>query len=722
MTTASKKITEYHKSLYREREREKETLETSVSHKYTNRLIDETSPYLLQHAHNPVDWYPWSDEAFERAARDDKPVFLSIGYSTCHWCHVMENESFTDARIAEILNKHFISVKVDREQRPDVDDVYMSAVQAMTGGGGWPLSVFLTPDGRPFYGGTYFPPKSSFGRPAFEQVLLTIADAWKNNRAGLINSATKMVEVLNELGRRQGTETLSYDILKETKSYLRNIFDAVYGGFGNAPKFPQPCYITLLLNYWNKTGDEQALDMVKTTLDAMAKGGIYDHLGGGFHRYSTDSQWFLPHFEKMLYDQALLSVCYIQAYQVTGEKSYAVTAGDTLDYILRDMTDSEGGFYSAQDADSEGKEGLFYLWEQGDIKKLFGSEKAEIFNEYYGITTAGNFEDKKNILSVKTTVDELAKKFEKDRKEIEKILTEGRSILLEHRYKRIRPRLDDKILTGWNGLMISSLAYAGAALGEEKYILAAEKASQFILNNLQQNGRLMRYYRDGKTIGTGFLDDYAFMITGLMDLYEVTLNARRLAEAIELAHQMIALFGDEDTGAFYLTGRDAGQLIVRTKPSYDGALPCGNSAAALALLKLGKLTMNERFANRAEQLLNAFSGQLKQSPVSLTAMLRAVDFWLGPTREIVVAGDRSRTDTKKMLKLIHSNFLPNTVTLLHDTGKAGEEIVPFTKNLTMIDDKATAYVCENFVCKQPVNDLGAFEILLSGRNDIRKDN
>jgi uncharacterized protein YyaL (SSP411 family) len=699
-------------------------LETTAIHKYTNRLIDETSPYLLQHAHNPVDWFAWSDEAFEIAAKQDKPVFLSIGYSTCHWCHVMENESFTDIRIAEILNEHFISVKVDREQRPDVDDVYMSAVQAMTGTGGWPLSVFLTPDGKPFYGGTYFPPKNSFGRPAFEQVLLAVAESWEKNRRELMESAAKISEVLEKLDSRKDTEALTGDILKDTKSYLQNIFDDTCGGFGNAPKFPQPSNISFLLNYRYKTGDEQALGMVKTTLDAMAKGGIYDHLGGGFHRYSTDMHWFVPHFEKMLYDQALLIACFVQAYQVTGEQHFAVTAKETLDYILRDMTDSEGGFYSAQDADSEGKEGLFYLWEQGEIEKLLGIKKAEIFNEYYGVTAGGNYEDKKNILSIKKTIDELATKFEKDCKEIKETLAEGRSILLEHRYKRIRPHLDDKIITGWNGLMISSLAYAGAALGEEKYIIAAEKASQFILNNLRQNGRLMRYYRDGKATGLGFLDDYAFMILGLLDLYEVTFDARRLAEAEDLARQTIALFGDEDNRAFYLTGRDAEQLIIRTIPSYDGALPSGNSAAALALLKLGKLTMDEQFTNRADKLLGAFSGQLRQSPASLTFMLSAVDFWLGPVQEVVVAGNPDLNDTKKMLKLIQSKFLPNTVILLHNTGKAGgkiEKMIPFIKNLTMIDGKATAYVCRNFVCRRPVNDLGALEVLLSGLNNNRKN-
>ncbi len=701
---------------------EKETLATLSSHKNTNRLINETSPYLLQHAHNPVDWFGWSKEAFEKAREQDKPVFVSIGYSTCHWCHVMEKESFSDEHIAEIMNKHFISIKVDREQRPDVDDVYMSAVQAMTGSGGWPLSVFLTPDGKPFYGGTYFPPKSSFGRPSFEQVLLTIADAWENKRAELVESAGKMSEALKELTRQRGNATLSDDVINEAKSHLQAIFDSTYGGFGDAPKFPQPSNLSMLLNYWHRTDDKQALDMVKFTLDAMAKGGIYDHLGGGFHRYSTDSHWLTPHFEKMLYDQALLSKVYIQAYQVTGEQNYAGIAQETFDYILRDMTDPKGGFYSAEDADSEGKEGLFYIWELSEIEKVLGVEKAKIFNDYYGVTGSGNFEDNKSILNINKTVQELARQFKKTPGDISDILTNGRSRLLEYRSKRIRPYRDDKIITGWNGLMISSFAYGGAALGELKYISAAEKAAKFVLKNLRENGRLMRYYRDGKAVGLGYLDDYAFMIMSLLDLYEATFDAQWLVEAIDLAQQMISLFGDEKGGAFYLTGQDAERLIVRTIPTYDGAIPSGNSIAAIALMKLGRLTMNDRFSDQAEQLLNAFSELLRQSPVSLTAMLTALDFQLGPTQEIIVTADRNQADTMKMLKLVHSKFLPNAVILLHETGQAGkaiEEIVPFIKEQVAIDGKATAYVCKNYVCEQPVNDMGALEKLLLNTKTIK---
>ncbi len=698
---------------------EKETLTASVLHKNTNRLIDEMSPYLLQHAHNPVDWYPWSKEAFEIAKKQDKPIFLSIGYSTCHWCHVMERESFTNERIAKIMNEHFVNIKVDREQRPDVDDVYMSAVQMMTGSGGWPLSVFMTPDGRPFYGGTYFPPGDMFGRPGFERVLLAIADAWQNKRAELLESAGKISAALKNLSEQTGQEALSPDILKEAYSYLESIFDSTYGGFGGAPKFPQPSNLSMLLGYWRQARDDKALAMVEATLDAMAKGGIYDHLGGGFHRYSTDARWLVPHFEKMLYDQALLSRSYIQAYQVTRKKHYAKVTREIFDYVLRDMTDPKGGFYSAEDADSEGKEGLFYIWEVKEIKEVLGTEKAKIFNEFYNVTGSGNFEDGKSILNITKSVEELAKQFKQDRKVIESILQEWRLQLLEHRSKRVRPHRDDKIIVSWNGLMISSMAYGGAVLQEAKYVSAAEKAAEFILENLQKNGRLGRYYRASKVVEPGFLDDYAFMIIALLDLYEATFDARWLVEAGELAEQMIELFGDESSGGFYLMGEGAEHLIVRSKPGYDGAVPSGNSVAALVLLKLGRLTMNQRYIDRAKQVLDAFSRRIQQSPASLSAMLIALDFWIGPTQEIVIAGDRRRQDTKEMLRLIHGKFLPNTVILFHETGQAGEAIekmVPFLKGQTAIDDKVTVYVCKNYVCKQPVNEVDALETLLLNGN------
>lgn len=694
---------------------DKEMSTASLSHKNANRLINEASPYLLQHAHNPVDWYPWSDEAFKASKKQDKPVFLSIGYSTCHWCHVMERESFTDADTAAILNKHFISIKVDREERPDVDAIYMNAVQAMTGSGGWPLSVFLTPEGKPFYGGTYFPPNDVYGRPSFKRILLTIADAWENRREQLLESADKVGEILTSLGKQYGQSSLSPKLLDTAKSHLENIFDNTHGGFGSAPKFPQPSNLSMLLRYWHRTGDTKALAMVTKTLDAMANGGIYDHIGGGFHRYSTDSQWIVPHFEKMLYDQALISKVYVEAFQITKDEKYASVTKEIFDYVLRDMTDSKGGFYSAEDADSQGKEGAFYVWKPKEIEKILGTSEAQIFNEYYSVTDSGNFERNKSILNVTNSIEALTIQFGKERSEVENILSQGRTKLLAYRSKRPRPHRDDKIITGWNGLMISSLAQGGVVLYEPKYVDAAEKATDFVLSTLRTDARLRRYYRNGKAVEQGVLDDYAFMTMGLLDLYEATFNTKWLIEAKKLTNEMMELFGDGKGGGFYLTGKDSERLIMRSLPAYDGAIPSGNSIAALALLKLGHFTMEQRFPERAQHLLETFSSRLEQSPMSLSAMLTAVDFWNGPIQEIVIAGDRRQAETKEMLNLIRSKFLPNSIVLFHEGDRADStiyEIVPFIKNQTGINGRATAYVCRNYVCKQPVNDIDALDELL----------
>jgi len=671
----------------------------------TNRLINETSPYLLQHAHNPVDWYPWSKKAFEAAKRENKPVFLSIGYSACHWCHVMERESFSDRHIAKILNEHFISIKVDREERPDIDEVYMNAVQAMTGSGGWPLSVFLTPQGKPFYGGTYFPPKDLHGLAGFNRILITIAQMWENSRTKVIDSAGQISEALTGLSQQTRSETLSLEILSNANYQLKNIFDGTNGGFGSAPKFPQPGALSMLLGYWHRTKDPESLEMVEAMLAAMAKGGMYDQLGGGFHRYSTDAQWLVPHFEKMLYDQALLSRVYIQAFQATGKETYAKIAGEIFDYVLRDMTDAGGGFYSAEDADSEGKEGAFYVWQKQEIQNILGPKNAEIFNEYCGITDKGNFEDGKNILHIANSVEALAKKFQEKPENIESILMDARSVLLEHRAKRPRPGKDDKIITGWNGLMISSLAFGGAVLNEQKFIEAGKKCADFLLNTLLDKGRLMRYYRSGKVTSLAVLDDYAFLIMGLIDLYQATFEAKWLAEAKKLTEQMIELFDDE-SGGFYLTGKDAERLFLRSRPMYDSGIPGGNSIAALVLLKLGRLTMERRFAERAKLLLDSYSGQMTKAPTSITFMLTALDFWLGPAQEIVIAGDLSREDSKEMLKLIRNTFLPNSVILFHQTPDSGiEQIVPHIRQQTAINGKASVYICNNYVCSRPVTGI-----------------
>ncbi len=660
--------------------------------KHTNKLIETDSPYLLQHAHNPVDWFPWSDEAFEKAKREDKPIFLSIGYSTCHWCHVMERESFENEQIAALLNEHFVSIKVDRESRPDIDAIYMNAVMAMTGSGGWPLSVFLTSESKPFFGGTYFPPRSGLGRPGFDRVLLAIADAWKNRRQELLDSAGRLSDLLKEGIAPVSKETPSEQVLDDAYNNFRESFDPADGGFGNAPKFPQPTALGFLLRYWYRIKEKDALEMVEKTLTAMAKGGIYDHIGGGFHRYSTDAQWLVPHFEKMLYDQALLSRVYIEAYQITKNQSYAQTAREIFDYVLRDMISPEGGFYSAEDADSEGKEGAFYVWDTNEIEAVLGKEQAEVFNAYYGVTHDGNFEEGKTILNIQGTTAP------------EKIAKEA---IFQARQKRIRPGRDDKVITAWNGLMISALAYGGAVLDEQKYISAAERCADFILSKLRKNGRLMRYYRNGSVSQKAFLDDYAYLAVGLLDLYEATFDAKWLNEAIRLAEQIIELFTDTENGAFFLTGKDAEILISRTKPATDEVIPSANSIAAFVLLKLGLLTNNEQFTKQGEMVFEAFSQQLKQYPQYCSSMLSSISFQLGPNKEIVITGNPEALDTKEMLNVIRSRFLPNAVVLLHQSGDAGkpiEVLMPFIKNQSPFDGKATAYICENYSCKQPVTD------------------
>jgi len=695
---------------------EMEMSDTTGTKKHTNRLINESSPYLLQHAHNPVDWYPWGAEAFERAKRQDKPIFLSIGYSTCHWCHVMERESFENEQIARIMNDNFVCIKVDREQRPDVDEIYMNAVVMTTGSGGWPLSVFLTPEGKPFFGGTYFPPEDIYGRPGFGRVLLSVADAWENRRQELLDSAGKLSGFLKTSGAPTEKKNSSPETLKKAFEQFREMFDVVNGGFGPAPKFPQPTNLSMLLCYWHRTNDIQALHMVEKTLEEMADGGIHDHIGGGFHRYATDAQWLVPHFEKMLYDQALLSKVYLQAYQITGNRQYADIAGETFDYVLRDMTDPDGGFYSAEDADSEGEEGTFYLWDRKQIASVLDKEQARLFNAYYGVTDAGNFEKGKTILNITKSVNELQQEFKKDHATIANALENARTELFEERAKRIRPHRDDKVITAWNGLMISSLAYGGVVLEERKYIEAAEHAAQFVLGTLHRNGRLMRYYRDGRVVGHGFLDDYAFMTMALEDLYEATFDAKWLIEAKRLAEEMIELFADDDGGGFFLTGKDSEKLIARTRPGSDGAVPSGNSVAALALLKLGRLTMNQNFTKQGARILEAFSAQLESSPAYSSATLTALDFHLGPTQEIVIAGGRNAPDIERMLESVRSKFLPRAVVLLHDRDEADSaiyEIVPFVKNQTAPGGRATAYVCENYVCSKPVKSAGELEHLLA---------
>lgn len=701
---------------------------------HTNRLIQEKSPYLLQHAHNPVDWYPWGKEAFERARSEAKPIFLSIGYSTCHWCHVMEEESFENKEVAEIMNENFIAVKVDREERPDVDQIYMQAVMAMTGSGGWPLSVFLTPDLKPFYGGTYFPPEDRWGRPGFVTLLKAVSEKWQSERDKILESGNQIAQLLQEQIRKEtgSSESLNEDILKKTFEQFQAQYDPDQGGFGPAPKFPRSHSLSFLLRYWKRTQEQPALEMVEKTLKAMSQGGMYDHLGGGFHRYSTDGEWHVPHFEKMLYDQAILARSYLEAYQATGNVDYAQTAREIFDYVLRDLTHPDGGFYSAEDADSapdanhprEKSEGAFYIWSEEEILQSLGNETGMVFNFYFDVSKHGNaaqdpqgeFKDK-NILRIIRTLDETAERFGQRREEIDNVLRQAKETLLKIRGNRLRPHLDDKVLTDWNGLMISSLAFGSRVLNDVRYRDAARKAADFVLEKMKsKNGRLMHRWREGETAVSAFLEDYAFFTLGLVDLYEATFEPHYLEEAKFFAGEMIRLFWDDSHGGFYFVGKDAEQLISQVKEIYDGAIPSGNSVAVLALAKIGRLTMNRDLEKKARETVDAFSSQLSNFPSGYPQMMIGLDFLLGPSKEIVLAGRREDSEFQKMLGFIFRQFLPNKVVAYHplEPSEAApiRKLIPFLEKQISFDGKPTAYVCENYVCKLPVVNLTGLEKVL----------
>lgn len=673
----------------------------------SNRLAQETSPYLQQHAHNPVDWYPWSAAAFARAKQEDKPVFLSIGYSSCHWCHVMERESFDNAKIAAILNEHFVCIKVDREQRPDIDQIYMNAVQMMTGSGGWPLSVFLTPEGQAFYGGTYFPPESRYGRPGFDQLLYAIAESWEKRRDELLASANKLTAIL------QGESTIpAHDpdvaVLRSTYEACKQSFDNRHGGFGNAPKFPQPAILSYLLRVWQRSRDPEALLMVTQTLEAMACGGIYDHLGGGFHRYATDAFWLVPHFEKMLYDQAQLIRIYVDAYRATKKADFARVAHETIDYVLRDMRDDQGAFYSAEDADSEGREGVFYVWTPTEIQSLLPEAKATRIMDVYGVTDQGNFEHGTSILNLKLPLEP----------ETRESLAEARKVLLESRSRRVRPFRDEKIITAWNGMMIAALAEAGSALGESRYVEAATQAADYILQSMQVEGRLQRSSLQGRCSGPGYLDDYAFLAQGLLSLYEATLVPRWLLAADDLARQMVELFGDERGGALFLTGHDAERLLVRDKPQYDGALPSGNAVAAMVLFQLDRMMSNPVYRKSAMGIVSAAMANWHRAPMAHVALAAAFDYERGPTREITLAGDFQTATGRAMLDLLRQTYLPNTLLLHRPEGDEAvllSRLAPYIKHQQALDAKPTAYVCENAACRAPVQAMDQLAALLTPR-------
>ncbi|HZU70276.1 MAG TPA: thioredoxin domain-containing protein [Ktedonobacteraceae bacterium] len=703
-----------------------------AQYKHTNRLIDETSPYLLQHAHNPVNWYPWGEEALEKARVEDKPILLSVGYSACHWCHVMERESFENEDIAALMNAHFVSIKVDREERPDIDSIYMQAVQAFNNGqGGWPMTVFLTPDGRPYFGGTYFPPRDRrYGQqvmPGFVTVLRSMADAYANRRQEVEEQANQVAAYLKQRSTAPlrkasslapGSAPLA--MLEQASRELAADFDAVNGGFGNAPKFPNTMSLEFLLRVYlhRQRGELESgasrseLDIIETSLQHMANGGIYDHLGGGFHRYSVDAEWLVPHFEKMLYDNALLSRIYLHAYLVTNNPSYSRVVEETLNYVIREMTAPEGGFYSTQDADSEGEEGKFYTWTVDEIRAHLLPEDASLFMVYYDVTTDGNFEGK-NILHVVQSPERVAEDAEISLERLQDSLRRSREMLFTVREQRVKPGRDEKILTAWNGLMLRSFAEAARYLDRPDYLQVAQKNATFLLRELYRDGRLLRTYKDGQARIKGYLEDYAFLADGLLALYEATFNPRWFAEARHLIDEVITLFADEQNGGFFDTGSDAEELVSRPKDIMDNATPAGNSVAADVLLRLAAFTGEESYRQRADDYLQHIASAMVQYPSAFGHALCALDFAISLVKEFAITGEPREAGTRNLLDVINGRYLPESVLACAAPDNAEAiQAIPLLANRPLKDGKATAYVCQNFACQAPVNTPEELEKLL----------
>ena len=672
--------------------------------RHTNRLIHETSPYLLQHAHNPVDWYPWGEEALARAQKEDKPILLSIGYSSCHWCHVMEKESFENEVIAGMMNERFINIKVDREERPDLDEIYMHAVQLMTGSGGWPMTVFLTPDLIPFHAGTYFPPEDRRGMPGFPKILAVVSDYYHSHRGEVGKMEKQVKDALRQVVEViPSQEALDSKVFSKAFDVSESQFDPIYGGFGRAPKFPNSMTLSFLLRYWKSTGSQKALQMVEKTLEKMANGGIYDHLGGGFHRYSTDDRWLIPHFEKMLYDNALLSRIYFEAYQATQKKGYCQVGEEILRYVLREMKSPQGGFYSTQDADSEGEEGKFYVWTRDEIKGVLGKEKGTPFCAYYGVTQQGNFEGGASVLSIASNLERVSQLYGISVINLEKILEEGREKLYAERGKRVRPGRDEKVLTSWNGLMVSGFVDGFKVTGNEEYLNGAKEAARFILQEMRENGNLIRVFNKGKGQGKGYSEDYAFFIQGLIDLYEATFETGWLKEADDLNRRMIHQFWDERNGGFFFTGKENEVLIARSKNPYDNAIPSANSIAVYNLTRLGYLTGEEPLKKKTEQILHLFYNFLNQHPSGFTQMLSGLSFFLSP-EEIGVIGSKNDIKTKSMLREIYSTYLPNKILSLRDPQEPMEgNWFPFLREKE-VTEVPTTFVCKGFTCLPPVKN------------------
>lgn len=680
-----------------------------------NRLIREKSPYLLQHASNPVNWFPWGPEAFEQAKKENKPIFLSIGYSTCHWCHVMERESFQDQETAQLINKAFIPIKVDREERPDIDGIYMNICQLLTGSGGWPLTIIMTPDKKPFFAATYIPKTSRFGREGLLKLIPRVSQMWKLRQEEIVDGAERIISSLKDMDKMPQGDMLNNEILEQAFQELLKRFDHEHGGFGRKPKFLTPHNFFFLLRYWKRNKNDEALGMVEKTLQAMSLGGIFDHVGFGFHRYSTDERWQVPHFEKMLYDQALLALAYTEAYQATQNKKHQKIAQEILAYVLRDMRSPEGGFYSAEDADSEGEEGKFYLWGWEEIVHILKKDEAELASRVYKVEKEGNFFEEAtgrktgtNILYLRKPLSDTAADLNISPDELIRRMHIIRDKLFAAREKRTRPFKDDKILTDWNGLMIAAFSKAAQVFERPEYLKAARDASDFILDRLHHPEGILRHrYREGKAEIDGFLNDYAFLVWGLLELYEATFNTRYLEQALRLNHYLLSHFWDEKEGGFFFTSASSESLFLRPKEAYDGAIPSGNSVAMLNLLRLGRITANPDFEDKASLISRAFSQIASSSPSAFTQMMVAVDFAVGPTNEVVISGKSEAKDTKNMIRELRREFIPNKVVLFHpaeEESPAIYRIAPFVQKQKSLEDKATVYVCHNHACQQPTDD------------------
>ncbi len=686
--------------------------------KYRNRLADESSPYLLQHAHNPVEWFPWGVEALEKAREENKPIFLSIGYSACHWCHVMAHESFEDAETAKLMNQWFVNIKVDREERPDVDAVYMKALVELTGHGGWPLSIFLTPDQKPFFGGTYYPPSRKYNRPGFADVLTQVHERFSGQHSEVTARAD---QVLNKLNSSQSGHTKGnlpdITLTDQAVDMLENRFDVDHGGFGNGMKFPEPMVYTLLLRHWQRTGMQPPLEMLDKTLTRMAEGGINDQLSGGFHRYSTDKEWAVPHFEKMLYDNALLAKLFIETFQATKQEIYKDTACATLDYVRAELTSPAGGFYSSQDADTAGGEGEYYVWELKEVLNLLGPRHAKVFARYYGVTPSGNI-GKKNVLRIKESMEKVSEAEGIAIFEVQHILSKGKETLQEARSKREKPATDEKIITAWNGLMITAFSLGASVLGKAEYLTIAQKGATFIWDHQWNDEGLLRIHKDGVSKIPGCLDDYAYFLQGLLSLYEASLEFEWIEKARKVADKMIEEFWDDEGAGFYITGKSQAPLVTRLKNPADEAIPSANAIAVLSLVTLGHITGNDEYREKAEETLKAFQLRLEKSPAAFTGLLSALDSYLSSPTEVIFTGPKDDPAFKEMQAAVQEDYRPNKILLWSENEKVQNEL-PLTQGKTAVKGEPTVYLCQKQTCHPPVQSGKALTNILERPQEIR---